>query len=241
MTVDYCIYSNRGEREINQDAVGSFEKNDFHFFTLCDGLGGHGGGEIASKTAVDSFLEVAADISDQEDFIDACFQKADENLNKAIQSNSSLKNMKTTATLLSILEGKAKWAHIGDSRIYYFKKNKFIQRTLDHSIPQMLVVTGEIKESEIRHHADRNKLLKCLPLDGRQYEVLNESFKVDKGDAFVMMSDGFWDWIDSKDLKKSLKKNKTANDAVDSLVETAFNRGKGKNMDNLSIILIRIG
>lgn len=240
MISDYCKYTNRGEREVNQDCVGAYEQGDFHFFTLCDGLGGHGGGEVASKTAVDAFLETAAAHEQPESLIEACFRKADENLVQTIESNSSLKNMKTTATLLSIREGKAVWAHIGDSRIYYFKKNKFVKRTLDHSIPQMLVATGEIKESQIRHHADRNRLLRCLPLEGRNYEVLEESITVESGDAFVMMSDGFWDWVDSKDIRKSLKKNKTAQSAVDALVETAFKRGKGKHMDNLSIIIVRI-
>lgn len=242
MTIDYCKYSDCGEREINQDTIGSFEKDDLYFFTLCDGLGGHGGGEIASSLAVSSFLKCAESFgSESKAFFDECFQNANENLKEAIQSKSALKNMKTTATLLSICGSKARWAHIGDSRIYYFKKNKFIKRTADHSIPQMLVATGEIKEKEIRHHVDRNKLLKCLPSEDNRYEILDEIIEVEKGDAFVMMSDGFWDWIDSKDLRKSLKKNKTAKSAVDSLVETAFHRGKGTHMDNLSIILIKIG
>ena len=239
--IDYCKYSNCGEREVNQDFVGSYIKDDFYFFTLCDGLGGHGGGEIASQTAVGAFLKTAECHGGGEGLFEECFENAEEALKKAIESYSSNNNMKTTATLLSICEGKAQWAHIGDSRIYYFKNNKFIKRTLDHSVVQMLVATGEIKESEIRHHIDRNKLLKCLPSEGRSYELSDGFMQTEKNDAFVLMSDGFWEWIDSKDIRKSLKKNKTAHEAVESLVETAFKRGKGHNMDNLSIILVRIG
>lgn len=238
--IDYYSYSERGERSVNQDSVGEYIGEDICVFTLCDGLGGHGGGEIASKTAVDAFLKTAKVCGGDDDFFSQCLEAADENLLRIIQSDSSLKNMKTTATLLLLKEGKAQWAHIGDSRIYYFKKNKYIARTLDHSIPQTLVATGQIKESEIRHHIDRNKLLRCLPSEGKSFEISGEPVEISKGDSFFMMSDGFWDWIDSKDLKKSLKKNKTAKDCVNSLVETAFKRGKGSNMDNLSMILVRI-
>jgi len=237
MKVDYYLYSNCGERSVNQDAVGVCEQNEYILFALCDGLGGHGGGEIASQTAVDAIIAAAR--TDDENLIDRCMNSADESVLKKTQGDNDLKNMKTTAVLLFVRGSIAQWAHMGDSRLYYFRKHKYVKRTLDHSIPQTLVAIGEIKESEIRHHADRNKLLKCFPSEGKSFEK-SEAVNVSKGDSFVLMSDGFWDWIDSKDISKALKKNKTAKLAAQQLVDLAFKRGKDKNMDNLSIIIARL-
>ena len=70
--------------------------------------------------------------------------------------------MKTTVVVLHIKNKNARWAHVGDSRLYFFKNKKLIERTLDHSVPQNLVVCKEIKEKDIRYHADRNRLLRVL-------------------------------------------------------------------------------
>lgn len=67
--------------------------------------------------------------------------------------------MKTTLTCLEIKDEKAKFSYVGDSRIYWFEKNKYKLRTKDHSVPQMLVNSGAIKEKDIRHHEDRSRLL----------------------------------------------------------------------------------
>ncbi len=240
MTVDFIEYSNCGERSVNQDCVGSYSDGEFYVFTLCDGLGGHGGGEIASSAAVNAIIETAKNRNQYTDLIASCFENADKSINQKILENQNLKNMKTTATLLVFDNGKAQWAHIGDSRIYYFRKNKFVLRTNDHSVPQQLANMGEIKQSEIRRHPDRNKLLRCLPYCPNDYEVSEKEVKLSKRDSFVMMSDGFWDWINSKDIAKSLKKFKTARESADYLINLAFERGKGNNMDNLSLVIVRI-
>lgn len=65
------------------------------------------------------------------------------------------------------------WGHVGDSRLYYFKNGKIVKRTLDHSVPQMLVARGEIDEKEIRHHPDRNRLVRVMGMewDEPKYQV----------------------------------------------------------------------
>ena len=240
MTVDIFKYSDCGERSVNQDCIGSYCDGEFYTFVLCDGLGGHGGGEIASSVAVNAMIDTVKNRNDYSNLIDSCFDNADKSINQKILEDPNLKNMKTTATLLVFDDGKAQWAHIGDSRIYYFKKNKFVLRTNDHSVPQQLVNMGEIKQSEIRRHPDRNKLLRCLPNCPSTYECSEKTVNLSKRDSFIMMSDGFWDWISSKDISKSLKKYKTAKESGDYLVNLAFERGKGNNMDNLSLIIVRV-
>ena len=90
------------------------------------------------------------------------------------------------------IEGKtAQWAHVGDSRLYFFRKNRFEAHTKDHSVPQMLVNIGQIKESEIRHHPDRSSLLHTIgyPWDGNPCEA-SEQIRIRSGDAFLLCSDG---------------------------------------------------
>lgn len=238
MKIDYFAYSNVGERKVNEDCVGTVVNNEIYSFALCDGLGGHGDGEIASKTVVDAMLNAAG----HNDFCVELLEKSFETANEAvfIMQEQCSSSMRTTATLLSIKENKAMWGHIGDSRIYYFSKNKLVKRTLDHSVPQMLVATGEIKEKEIRHHEDRNKLLRCIPWTAKKYDIDETDFEIHSGDSFIMMSDGFWEWIDEKQMQKALKKGKTAQDTVNCLTQKAFKFGRGNSMDNLSIIVIKV-
>ncbi len=240
MTIDFYKYSNQGERPVNEDCVGVYGQNNEFAFALCDGLGGHGRGEVASASAVEAMLNTAATNFGKDNILEMCFESANEAVLNKQNEDEALSDMKTTATLLLLQNGLASWGHIGDSRIYYFKKKKFIKRTLDHSIPQMLVATGEIKEKDIRHHEDRNRLLRCIPWINKKYEIDETNAPVESGDCFLMMSDGFWDWVDEKNMKKAIKKTRTAEDLANYLIDVAFKNGKGKNMDNLSLIVIKI-
>lgn len=240
MNIDFFKYSNNGERIVNEDSVGLYADNDLYVFSLCDGLGGHGKGEIASQTAVEAILNEAASGVYDDEIISRCFEKANACVIKKQTEDSLNKDMKTTGTLLIIKEDTASWGHIGDSRIYYFHKNKYIKRTLDHSIPQMLVSTGEIKEKDIRHHEDRNRLLRCIPWSNKKYDVDEVNFKLKSNDCFLIMSDGFWEWVDEKAMKKCIKKGKSSRETGELLIREVFDRGRGNNMDNLSVIVVKV-
>ena len=238
MKIDYYKYSNQGERKVNEDSVGSFESDSFFAFALCDGLGGHGGGDVASSTAVEAILSACDYSLTTEKCVSKCFEQANQSVEQIRQVTG--KDMMTTVTLLIIKDDTASWAHIGDSRVYYFKKKHLVSRSLDHSVPQMLVATGEIKEKEIRHQPDRNRLLRCIPWDNKKYDLDAKDVALKKGDSFLMMSDGFWDWINEKDMKKVLKSKYSSQQVVEKLTELAFEKGKGNNMDNLSLIVVRV-
>jgi serine/threonine protein phosphatase PrpC len=76
--------------------------------------------------------------------------------------------------------------------------------------------------------------------DGKRYEIDKLDEPINGGDAFLMCSDGFWDWILEKDMEKALKKFPNAMDCGDYLVQKALKRGMGKNMDNFSLIIVRV-
>ena len=240
MTIDYFKYTNNGERDVNEDSVGVYEQNGFYAFALCDGLGGHGMGDVASSTVVEAMLCEAAQKGFKDDTVDVCFEKANETLLQKQEEKNNHGGMKTTGTLLLIQNYLASWGHIGDSRIYYFKDKKYTKRSIDHSVPQMMVLSGEIKDKHIRNHPDRNRLLRCLPWITKKYEIDETNQCIDIGDCFMMMSDGFWELIDEKTMTKVLKKTSTAQEAVDMMVKHVFKKGSGKNMDNLSVIVVKI-
>ena len=154
---------------------------------------------------------------------------------------NSKREMKTTAVLLLLEDQHFRYAFIGDSRLYHFRKNKVIKRSIDHSVPQMLVLAGEIKEKNIRHHPDRNKLLRVMGTEWEtpRYEV-SDFGDVKSGDAFLLCSDGFWENIVEKDMCKLLKKTKSAEEWLTLMINKVNLNAEKTNMDNNSAIAIRV-
>ena len=112
-------------------------------------------------------------------------------------------------------------------------------RSSDHSIPQYLVNIGEIKERDIRHHPDRNKLLRVM---GSEWETPRyQRLKLEEpvcGDAFLLCTDGFWEWIEEKDMERFLKRTSCSEEWLNTMKKFIYARGRGNRMDNLSAIAI---
>ena len=233
----YKVYTDVGGREVNEDSVGEWDNNGSYCFVLADGLGGHGRGECASAMAVQTALELF-ETENPETYLDTCFTTAQQNILDEQGRNQELADMKTTMVVLTVDAQGAKWGHIGDSRLYYFEKNKLIGRTLDHSVPQMLVNAGEIKEKDIRGHEDRNRLLRVLgsPWGNHSYEL--SGAESTKRQAFLLCSDGFWELIEEKTMLQLLKKAATVEEWLDMMVEEVKTNGQGKEMDNNSAIAV---
>ena len=166
--------TDKGSRHANEDSLGCFENGDNRCFIVCDGLGGHGMGDIASQLVVDVFESQFTQMNGMADFLPAAFEAAQTILLSEQAERSAKRKMKTTAAAL-VTDGKHAYiGHVGDSRVYVFYKNKVKRRTLDHSIPQMLALSKEIKESEIRFHPDRSFVLRVMGVDWEEpmYELL---------------------------------------------------------------------
>lgn len=242
MITDYACFSNKGDREHNEDSIGVFSCNDRQAFILADGLGGHGCGDLASKTVVDTVEEMLySNYTSDEEFLNITMSNAQEKLLALQKLNVAANKMKTTAVLLYLHDQCVSSAYIGDSRLYYIRHHSIVRRTFDHSVPQMLFATGEIKEKDIRHHEDRNRLLRALgtECDEPRYQLDTIRQSIDRQDAFLLCSDGFWEWITEKEMEKSLRKELSAQDTLNDMVKKVQKAGKGKNMDNYSAIFIR--
>ena len=243
--MEYAVISDKGEREKNEDSVIAVNHEENYMFVLADGLGGHGYGEIASTIVASSakaiFDDDTADFKSQDHLIRLVLEKAQCALLEKQEDDRNKSSYKTTAVLLAVNETAVQWGYIGDSRLYYFRRNKMVRRTLDHSVPQMLVNAGKIKEAQIREHEDRNKLLRVL---GTKYDsvkyVVEESVRRGKGQAFLLCSDGFWEWIDEKSMLKFLKKSHSAQEWLDQMKEKVVRNGTGNHMDNYSAIAVML-
>jgi len=236
----YKQLSHQGTREYNEDSAACIESGGSFCFVIADGLGGHGNGDAASQKAVEAFSrEFNAAPADSESFLANAFTSAQNEI-LALQAASGAKfEMKTTAVCLSIIGDKCRWGHIGDSRLYIFWKNKMKFRTLDHSVPQMLVLSGEIKEKHILGHPDRNRLLRVIGVewDSPRYE-LSEELPLAECQAFLLCTDGFWEHISHKKICALLKKSETAGEWLDLMTAEVEKNGKDQDMDNYTAIAV---
>lgn len=237
--IEYAVITNTGNRSVNEDAVGCFEKNGRYSFVICDGLGGHGMGDVASSLVKTVFENQFSKTDDMVNFLGQTFCAAQDILMMEQIENHAKHKMKTTAVALAIDEKNAYVGYIGDSRLYVFNKNKVKVRTLDHSIPQMLVLSREIKENEIRNHPERNIVLRVMGVEWEEpmYELF-APIPLKKCQAFLLCSDGFWELIEEKDMCSLLKKSTSVQEWIMEMTEIVKRNGIDKNMDNYSAIAV---
>lgn len=241
MIVTYHLLSNKGSRKKNEDRIGSYEKNKEYCFALADGLGGHNKGEVASKTVVENSIAIFKKDGFSEFFIREAFETGQELLLEMQKKEKKPDDYKTTQVILCIKDDLINWGHIGDSRLYLFENKKFILHTLDHSVPQMLVNIGEIEDKDIRNHPDRSHLLSAMGIEWERpkYEI-PVPIKPEKGMAFLLVTDGFWELIDEDDMIKCLKKASDVHEWVTNMEKILLVNGKDRSMDNYSAIAVWI-
>ena len=237
MKAEYSIFTDKGGRAINEDCAEAVRDGKRYCFIVCDGLGGHGMGDVASRLVTDRLKEYFYEC-DTEKFAKTAMFAAQKVLLTAQLENPKLKNMRTTAVILLTDGEKGIVLHIGDSRMYRFREGHILSRTTDHSIPQMLCRLGEISEQEIRLHPDRNKLLRALGDDGEALRFDRSDFDVKEGDAFLLCSDGFWEPVTENIMEKYLSDRKKAEKWLSSMSKYAMKNGKGRNMDNCTALAV---
>ena len=243
MNVEYSTVSKKGNRSINEDSVGVCRAENDCVFCLADGLGGHGKGEVASQIVVNTAIAAFKGDKDRTGLAN-CFVQAQDSLLKEQSKEHTVNGMMSTLVVLSICGDTALWGHVGDSRLYLFRKNRFFMRTirtLDHSIAQQLCQIGEIKDRNIRFHEERSKITHAMGAKWKEPEYeLADPVSIAPGDVFLLCSDGFWELITEKEMIKLLKKSKSSNSWLAEMEAVVLRNGQGKNMDNYSAIAVFI-
>ena len=193
-----------GGRERNDDTVRVIESEEKACLIVADGLGGYAGGSVASNAAAESIAEefLSGSLDGEQQMIHAA-----ELADQSVIRQQKLKNsrMKTTLVTLVIDDKHARWMHVGDSRLYYFKNKRLEKQTMDHSVSQVAVLMGEIEPGEIRFHEDRNRVLRALGSDNAKPDI-SEQIKLDGECDFLLCTDGFWEYVYEEEMEEELKK-----------------------------------
>ena len=228
-------------REINQDYYYTSEENSIpKLCILADGMGGYKGGEVASKLAVDSarkYIEnnFSNNFSEKEEIL-KLIGNAVEYANMVVYEKSKevqeLEGMGTTLEVCLIYNNKAYIGHVGDSRIYRIRKDVIRKLTKDHSYVQQLVEDKKITREEAKIHPKKNMLtraLGCTPYVEPDLRARN----FEKGDIFIMCSDGLTNMVEEKRIYELVKQD--INTATNNLVNEANSAG---GYDNITVIII---
>ena len=237
------IITKRGGRKENQDCCGytTAGKENICCYVVADGLGGHRGGEKASKIAVETIInrfKVNPECSVE--VLQGCIETANKEIISGQEEDPYLSSMRTTVVVLVSDGLNAVWGHVGDTRLYHFRKGGIVYQTEDHSIPQVLVDAGDIKPSEIRGHVDRNCLIHSLGSEGElKITVTEKPVRVKSGDAFLLCTDGFWEYVTEREMKDDLSVATSPKNWLSIMVKKITGRATGK-YDNYSAIAVRL-
>jgi serine/threonine protein phosphatase PrpC len=232
MHIETATFTDKGGKAVNEDTVKIKSEKDFLIAVLADGLGSHGGGDIASKITADTLTLEITDISEEKTA--AAIELA--NINVTAHQKPGCE-MKSTAVFVAIKGKAAIIANVGDSRAYHISGGKIAFQSFDHSVPSLEVLRGKIKPEEIRFHPARNKLLRAVGTQMCKPDI--EKRTVKKGDGFLLCSDGFWEYINEAEITEDFGNNKTAEDWLAAMIKRMSPRFD-EGHDNYSAIVIKL-
>ena len=232
-------------REINEDCARiirpvTAEALDAHglLTVVCDGMGGHEAGEIASRLAVETIVrrfEANELDGDPVTALPRAVEAANRAIFDAAGRNTKMRGMGTTCTVLLLHRGMAFGAHVGDSRIYLIRDGEIFLMTEDHSAVIDLVRQGVLSREEARHHPDKNVISRALG-SHREVQVTGwpRPFAVRPGDRFLLCTDGLYDLV-GDDVLLATARDGHPQVACDRLVTLAREAG---GHDNISVAIL---
>ncbi len=207
---------------------------------VADGMGGHNNGEEASDIAVNysSFVidqRFDENLSDDEILavLNDAVEAANIQVNLEGRYSSDKKGMGTTLTVGLIMNNKLHVAHVGDSRIYLLRGDKFYQLTKDDTYVQLLVDKGEIEAEEASIHPQHNVLLKAIGSD-EPVDPQLITYTLRKNDKLLFCTDGLYDCLSASEIKDILEKHKDVDECVDELIDKTLERGAH---DNVTVVV----
>ena len=232
-----------GQRDNQEDSISpAFGKatDDDRLFILCDGMGGHEHGEVASRTVCKAMSNAILSL-DKQSFTDDDLLDALQVVYRQLDSldNSHLKKMGTTLCLLYFHKGGLTAAHIGDSRIYHIrpKENRIIYQSRDHSLVYDLYQAGEISYDEMRTSTQKNIITRAIQPgeENRVRPAIVHITDIQPGDYFYICSDGMLEQMSNEELCHLL-----TSDGSDEKKRMQLVAATSDNKDNHSAYLIHI-
>lgn len=229
-------------RKSNQDFVKVFKNNsDITLAIVCDGMGGHQGGDVASTMAVShlghNFESTDFKSSDlAKKWLEVQLNSENETILKTADRFPDLNGMGTTIVLAFAFADNALIAHLGDSRAYSYADGKFVQLTEDHSLVNELVKMGQITKEQAKHHPQKNIITQALGVSSTIDPEYNEIALADN-DLIMLCTDGLTNSLSDPQIQQILAtKDLSLADRCNKLINEANRLGGG---DNITVCLIQ--
>lgn len=242
MNVELAQLCKIGDRSVNQDSVETLLDGNRMCLTVCDGLGAYAGSgkasDLCSAYITRAFAKDRGALT--ADGVSAYFRGAHDRIMTAKAEDSSLGSSCTTAACLFADDTDTVIAHIGDSRVYTLSFGQVTMRTADHSVAQLAVERGKIDAKEIRFHKHQNKLTRVV---GGKFFILPDVFALGRppraGDAFLLCTDGFWEYVLESDMAEDVREAANPREALERMERRLLAVAPEGN-DNYSAILAYI-
>jgi len=224
-------------REINEDYMGYFETTNGDLFVVCDGMGGHAAGEVASRIAVETLRDFFKEEFYQDIFtaLNQSLVLANQKVLEYAQNHPESAGLGTTAVVVLIREHKLYIAHVGDSRLYLLRNGELSSLTNDHSWVNDMLKSGTLKPEEAWNHPRKNQITRALGIVGVVPEVRTEVFVPQPDDVFVLCSDGLNSMLHDTSIQNILNEQDTIQLKVQNLIQAAIEAG---GEDNITIQII---
>ncbi|MFH1653119.1 MAG: Stp1/IreP family PP2C-type Ser/Thr phosphatase [Pseudomonadota bacterium] len=238
------------QRQKNEDSF--LVKNDLSLFAVCDGMGGHQGGDYASLEAVDILEEIVSTIEkdpkkaleganelNPDDFpsrLKYALKLASRKIYEKSVSNAELKGMGTTAVVLYFRNNKVYIANVGDSRAYRVRSGRIVQITTDHSLVNEQLKAGVITKEEARGHKLKNIITRSVGFQ-QDVEVDVDVRAVLKEDLFILCSDGLSNMLPDNEIMKITKGENDLAVICRKLIDLANEKGGD---DNITAVVVRV-
>jgi serine/threonine protein phosphatase PrpC len=233
-------------RENNEDKFDFYEPDEEPLlaargsvYLVCDGMGGHNAGQIASELAAKQFLHAYYHLGGaaQEAARHAILQ-AHHYIAEMASKIPSRYGMGTTLTALILKQDEGILAHVGDSRCYRLREGVFEQLSRDHTLVARLVEQGIITPEQAKYHPQRNVIRQAVgvadPSEPLEPDI--ETFALQEGDLYLLCSDGLTDMVDDAEIEAILR-DEPPTRAAWRLVDRALANG---GRDNVTVVLVRV-
>ena len=221
-------------RPSNQDAL-LVRPGPFGLYGVADGMGGHKGGDVASRMAVDTVMGALSGKTPDEALLRHGIEAASRRIFDTQAENEALSGMGTTMTVIWEDTARVLLGHVGDSRAYLLRDRELRQVSQDHSMVAELVRDGLLTPEEARNHPYRNIITRALGADA---EVAVDTLELDKRpkDLYLICSDGLYEYVPDGEMRDLLLAS-SLEQAADTLLRLALERG---GRDNISLVLSEV-
>lgn len=241
MQFEFYQQSMRGSRPSNQDRMGVMHTREAALFVVCDGLGGHAGGELAAEAVVQTLgrlFEFAARprLPRPGVFLREAIVHCHRALTLVAEKQGLDSVPRTTVVACVVQDQRASWAHVGDSRLYWLRQGQLLDRTRDHTVADGGGFAQRWLLQGWRNPPARHRVQQCLGQPRAPKVEVSERQTLVPGDRLLLCSDGFWDHLTEPELARGACLA-SPRDALPPLVNLALERG-GESADNTTALLV---